>query len=61
MCVEDRNPVRSVAQKEGEKEQGREQKKKGKQEERKREIGEGYSKVRKIRENNKASRRPLPL
>ncbi len=52
---------RSVAQKEGEKEQEMEQKKKGKQEKRKRETGEWYSETEKRKENNKASRRPLPL
>ncbi len=61
VCVEDRNPVWSVAQKEGEKEQEREQKKEVNQEKQRSESGEGYKVVKKRKENNKASRRPLPL
>jgi hypothetical protein len=43
VCVEDRNPVRSVAQKERKKEQEREQKKEVSQEKQRRARGEGYS------------------
>jgi hypothetical protein len=43
VCVEDLNPVRSVAQKEGEKVQEKEQKKEVNQKKKRRERGEGYS------------------